>query len=123
VRPSASKPLEVETLRKYNADGETCLFSPHLLFSPSLSLALSLFLFDFSFLSRLSPYARCLRMSLSLRIDHRISMLPAEIDTAFSKEEAHEYILVDAIIVMFTYSVISLLLLIAVIIKRNVMYR
>lgn len=51
MRSSASKPLEVETLRKYNADGETRLLS-----RPSLpfSFLLALFLLRFSSFSFLS---------------------------------------------------------------------
>lgn len=54
VRPSASKPLEVETLRKYNAYGETCLFSLSFCLSCPLYLCYSspsFFYLDCSFLS------------------------------------------------------------------------
>lgn len=69
VRPSASKPLEVETLRKYNADGETCLFSPHPFFFLFLPRSRCLFFFRF-FISFASPstfdaYVRFFRCELT----------------------------------------------------------
>lgn len=73
VRLSASKPLEVETLRKYSADGETYIFSSFIfflcraLFSPFLTLSLplkrailSLFLSPLTFHFFRVFFSRCL---------------------------------------------------------------